>query len=173
MGAIRRCHARAVNIVIRKSGDWAKYIAFARFILVLQSGKAGYPLRITRIIMLAGILMQNPEQNELRAKSRALGVKPGKRKLRSLIRTGPTSPYAEEGKTALAFEERSTSKAADRSVRPTRAKVAGHRQQVPVDFAQGRLSTALPRICKPAQIPNSSLAVVRRPPVSVPAPMER
>ena len=29
-----------------------------------------------------------------------------------------------------------------------------------------------PRICKPAQIPNSSLAVVPRPPVSVPAPWE-
>jgi hypothetical protein len=84
-----------------------------------------------------------------------------------------TSQYAEERKSALAFEESSTSKAADRSVRSTRAEVAGHRQQVPFDFAQGRLCTALPKTGKPAQIPNSSLAVVRRPPVSVPAPMER
>jgi hypothetical protein len=84
-----------------------------------------------------------------------------------------TSPYAEERKSALAFEERSRSKAADSSVGSTRAEVAGHRQQAPYDFAQGRLCTALPRTCKAAQIPNSSLAVARRPPVSVPAPMER
>ena len=34
-------------------------------------------------------------------------------------------------------------------------------------------ATAFPRIAKPAQIPNSSRAVVRRAPLSVPAPMER
>jgi hypothetical protein len=43
----------------------------------------------------------------------------------------------------------------------------------PSTLLRGGLSTALPRIYKPAQISNSSLAVVRRPPVSVPAPMER
>ena len=60
------------------------------------------------------------------------------------------SRYAEEPKSVLAFEERSTAKAADRSMGSTRAEVAGHRQQVPLDFARGRLCTALPRICKPA-----------------------
>jgi hypothetical protein len=56
-----------VNIVIKKSGDWAKYIAFGEFHFGSSEQESGCPLRITAIIMLAGILMQNLEH---------MGVKP-------------------------------------------------------------------------------------------------
>ena len=85
--------------------------------------------------MLAGILMQNLEAERVAG---TLATEVEEITAPAQTAPSPNNLTIEERKTALAFEERSTSKAAESSVRQHPGKGAGHRQQIRLRRCSGQ-----------------------------------